>query len=158
MPQLKPEIEGQSIVFLGSFNPKIFQPAWLANQQLIREEEAESATIEIIHQRIVVLSTDWFKLHVTSERFQLSTRHVHYYEPLRDLALGIFRILRHTPIEMMGLNRDLHFQMPSEKSWHKVGHRLAPKEPWNEVLKNPGMRSLTNKGDRPDKFHGFMRK
>jgi hypothetical protein len=42
-----PEIQGISIVLLVDFNPKIFQPAWFAAQNLIRQQEADEATIHI---------------------------------------------------------------------------------------------------------------
>ena len=34
----RPEIKAFSIVLLGDFNPKIFQPAWFSAQGLIREK------------------------------------------------------------------------------------------------------------------------
>ena len=156
MSNLTPELEGHSIVLLGSFNPQIFQPAWFGNQELVRKEEAENASIEIIHPRIVIFSMEWFQLQVTPDRFCLSTVQVHYYEPLRDLTRSIFQILRHTPIDKMGLNRDLHYLMPSEESWHRVGDRLAPKEPWKEILQKPGMRTLIMEGARPDGLEGII--
>ena len=63
------EIEGVSIVLLGDFNPKIFQPAWFAAQELIRKEEAESAEIEVIHPEVVVFSLDWLRIQVTRNRW-----------------------------------------------------------------------------------------
>jgi hypothetical protein len=58
---------------------------------------------------------------------------------------------------MMGLNRDCHFRMPSEEAWHVFGHRLTPKEPWAGILTEPGMRSLTMEGVRPDNLKGYIR-
>ena len=46
---MKPELYRISIVLLGNFNPKIFQSAWFASQNLIRKIEANEAKIEIIH-------------------------------------------------------------------------------------------------------------
>lgn len=156
MTSPKLEIDGHSIVFLGSFNPQIFQPAWFSNQNLIRKEEAETAKIEIIHREVVTFSTDWFRLEVTPERIILSTNQSQYYEPLRDIVLGTFRILHHTPIAKMGLNRDHHFLMASEEAWHAIGHKLAPKDPWCSILEKPGMASLTMQGKRPDQYKGAI--
>jgi hypothetical protein len=153
----KPEIEGVGIVLVGSFNPQIFQPAWFAAEGLIREEEAQAAKIELIHRQITLFSLDWLHLRVTDEQFAATTTQSAFYEPLRDLVLGTFRLLRHTPIRMMGLNRDAHFRMSSEDAWHAFGHRLAPKEPWAGILKEPGMRSLTMEGLRPDNLKGYIR-
>jgi hypothetical protein len=44
----------------------------------------------------------------------------------------------------MGLNYQMHFAMESEKAWHQIGDRLAPKEGWNGVLEGrPGLLSMT---------------
>lgn len=153
----KLEIEGVGIVLVGSFNPKIFQPAWFAAENLIRKEEAQAANIELIHPQVARFSLDWLQLQVTEEQFSATTTQSSFYEPLRDLVLGTFRLLRHTPVRMMGLNRDSHFRMPTEEAWHAFGHRLTPKEPWAGVLKEPGMRSLTMEGLRPDGFQGYIR-
>ncbi len=157
MNQLRPEIEGATIVLIGSFNPKIFQPAWFAAEDLIRKEEAETASIEVIHHKVTSFSTDWFSLQVTDGRFTASTAQSPSYNPLQDLVLSTFRLLRHTPIHMMGLNWNFHFLMASEDAWHALGHRLAPQEPWNNILENPGMRSLTMEMVRPDAFGGYIR-
>jgi hypothetical protein len=153
----KPEIEGVGIVLVGSFNPKIFQPAWFAAENLIREEEAQAANIQLIHPQVARFSLDWLQFQVTAEQFSATTTQSSFYEPLRDLVLGTFRLLRHTPVRMMGLNRDSHFRMPTEEAWHAFGHRLTPKEPWAGVLKEPGMRSLTMEGLRPDNLPGYIR-
>ena len=150
----KPEIEGMSIVFRGDFNPKIFQPAWFAAQGLIRNEEADEAKIEIIHPTIVVFSLDWLQIQIEPNRFYAGTNQSPYYEILKDLVLGTFRILSHTPIKIMGINYDSHFPMDSEDAWHDIGHRVTPKEIWNKVLKKPGLRSLTIQGERPDDHKG----
>lgn len=115
-----------------------------------------SAKLEILHREIVSFSTEWFRLEVLPERVLLSTTQGQYYEPMRDLALGTFRILRHTPITKMGINRDFHFRMPSEEAWHAIGHRLAPKDAWKDVLLEPGMASLSMQGRRPDQHQGAI--
>jgi hypothetical protein len=157
MSQPKLEIEGVGIVLVGSFNPQIFQPAWFAAEGLIPKEEEEIAKIELIHREIASFSTDWLHLQVTTDRFSATTTQSSFYEPLRDLVLGTFRLLRHTPILQMGINRDAHFRMASEEAWHAFGYKVAPKEPWAGILKEPGMRSLTIEGQRSDQLRGYIR-
>lgn len=152
----KLEIQGHSIVFVGSFNPAIFQPAWFSHENLIREAEAEQANIEIIRREIVSFSTDKFRIEVLPERMLLATTQNSFYEPLRDLALGTFRTLRHTPITNMGINRDFHFKVESESTWHAIGDKLAPKDLWDSVLTQPGLKGLTIQGKRPDEYHGAI--
>jgi hypothetical protein len=153
-----PEIQGISVVWLGDFNPKIFQPAWFAAEGLVRKQEAEEAKIEIIHPEVVTFTLEWLILQVTRERFFVSTSQEPYYEVVRDLVLGTFSLLRHTPVHKMGINRDMHFRMDSEEAWHAFGHRLAPKDLWKDILgENPGMRSLTMEGRRQDGCKGYTR-
>jgi hypothetical protein len=146
MPDFPCEIEGANIVLVGNFNPSIFQPAWLAAHGLIRPEEGEEAKVQVISPQVTSFSTDWLSLVVTDERFHASTSDPSHYEPLRDLVLGIFILLEHTPFTRMGINRDMHFKMPSVDVWHSVGHLLAPKEIWREFLVNPGLNSLVIQG------------
>lgn len=154
MAERVPEIEGANVVLIGDFNPKIFQPAWFAAQQLIRNEEAEDAKIDIIHSAFVSFSLEWLRLEVHQNRFFAATHQKPFYSPLRDLVVGTFRILSHTPVRMLGINCDFHFPMGSEQAWHAVGHRLAPKEMWRGILDKPGIRSLSMEGRREDEFIG----
>jgi len=152
--ELKPEIEGVNIVLLGSLNPAIFHPAWFAREKLIQLEEAERADIKIVSPEVSVFSIGWLALEVTLDRFAARTTQIQHLEPLRDLVLGTFSLLRHTPVKQMGINRLAHFRSPSEDEWHKLGHRLAPKEPWAGLLEKPGMRRVSMLGQRPDQYRG----
>jgi len=138
----KCESEGASIVLLGSFNPGIFQPAWFGAHGLIRPEEADTATINVIHPEVCAFATSWFSIQVLRDRFVAQASDAGHYLALCDLVLGVFQLLEHTPFDKMGLNRFLHFRMPSEEQWHAVGDLLAPKEPWHGILRRPGLRSL----------------
>ena len=89
-------------------------------------------------------------------RFMISTTQPPLYDSLRDLAIGTFRILRHTPLAKLGLNRDFHFRLESEEAWHAIGHKLAPKEHWDPILENPGTRSLAIEGTRPGGLAGAV--
>jgi len=153
-PEVK--IKASSIVLIGDFNPKIFQPAWFAAEELIRKQEAEEASIEIIRPEVVSFTLEWLKMIVTHDRFQTSTTQKPYYDIMRDLVIGTFELLQHTPIRMMGINTEIHYQMKDEDEWHSLGHRLAPKELWDTTLNKPGMQSLTMKGERSDGFKGYI--
>ncbi|AEB09813.1 hypothetical protein [Desulfobacca acetoxidans] len=150
-------IQGLSIVLLGDFNPKIFQPAWFAQENLIRAPEAEAADIKIINPEIVIFELEWLELQVTRDRCLFGTTQEAYYEVVRDLCLGTFKLLRHTPIQKMGINRNYHFRMNSVEEWHAFGHKVAPKELWISVLKTPGLASLTIQGMREDDLKGYIR-
>jgi hypothetical protein len=154
-PQLK--IQEVSIVLRGAFNPAIFHPSWLAAQDLIRSQEAEEAEIGIVHPQVAQFESGWLRMNVTTDRFQVDTSQEPFYEPLRDLVIGICQIMVHTPLRVVGINRDFHYGLASEDTWHAVGHRLVPKQDWEEVLSSPGMRTLTVEGQRPDGLQGYIR-
>ena len=156
---MRPQLvyQGVNIVLRGDFNAAIFHPSWLAAEDLIRLQEAEAAEIEIVHPKVAVFTTEWLQLRVFGDRFQAGTVQEAYYEALRDLVVGVFTLLNHTPLRLMGMNQDFHYRLESEEAWHTVGHRLAPKEYWKAALNNPGMRSLTVEGRRPDNLDGYIR-
>lgn len=156
MEGLKPEIEGLSIVLLGSFNPGMYHPQWFARMGLIRDEEAKSAKLDVVHNDITSEMIGSIKIQVSSDRFTASTTNAGDYEPLRDLVAGTFKILPHTPIRMLGINLDAHFRIASVDAWHSLGHRLAPKELWGTVMNKPGLISLTIEGNR-DVKKGYLR-
>jgi hypothetical protein len=151
-----PEISGTSVVLIGSFNPAIIQPAWLASKGLIGESEADAANIDVITHDISAFSTDWLRVLVTGDRFLCASEVAPSFDLLRDLTVGIFRHLAETPITAMGINRSFHFPAPSEEAWHAFGHKLAPKDIWNDVMSNPGTRAVVIQGARPDKAVGHV--
>jgi hypothetical protein len=151
-----PEIEGASVVMIGSFNPAIFQPRWLGAQHLIRPEEAENAKIEIVRPEVADFSTEWFQLQALQNRFQITSADPRQYAPLCDLAQAIFAILPHTPVTTLGLTRNFHFKMPSVASWHAIGNLLAPKDTWNPIMAEPGLRSMLIQGRRKEADGGIL--
>lgn len=153
-----PEHDGTSVVLLGSFNPKIFQPAWFAAQKLLPPEEGTEANVQVIGNDVCLFETDWFRLEVLSERWSLQSQSTPAVGAIRDLALGTFRILRHTPITRIGLNTFGHFALGSPEQFDAFGHALAPKEQmWEPILESPGTLSLTVHGERPDDYKGHIR-
>lgn len=150
------ELGGASIVLIGSFNPAIFQPAWFGAEGLLPKSEAEGAEIEMVHPDFVSFSTEWLVVQVTREQLAAVSRR-EPYDSLRDLVVGTFSLLSHTPLRSMGINRDSHFAMPSQDAWNDLGWRYAPKEAWEGVLTRPGLLSVTVQDVRPDEYRGFVR-
>ncbi|MBN1875907.1 MAG: hypothetical protein JXA33_16915 [Anaerolineae bacterium] len=153
-PQL--EVQGTSIVLRGQFNPAMFHPAWFAAQNLIRQQEAEAADVKIIHTDLALFDVEWLQVSIIKDRFMVATIQQAYYEALRDLVVGAFTLFNHTPLRVIGINREFHYALASEKAWHAVGDRLAPKQYWNDFLNKPGMKSLTIQDVRPDALPGYV--
>jgi hypothetical protein len=148
MAQRVPEINGASIVLTGSFNPAIFQPQWFVRQNLLPEAEAETAkNLVLLAQQaaqVCDFETERFRIQVTTDRFMVMSKAAANPIPIRDLLLGTFFILEHTPATAVGLNRHMHFHLDTVEDWHQLGDRLAPKDGWKGILRGgrPGMRSL----------------
>lgn len=154
---IEPKLVGASIVLRGAFNPPIFQPAWFASEGLISAEESQDATKEVlVHREFVSFVSDSFDLQVTSDQFQVGTSRAPSFSVLRDVVVGTFTLLSHTPVKALGVNRFAHYLMPSEDDWHKLGQRLAPPSNWEGFLKKPGMASITILAKRPDDRYGSI--
>lgn len=147
MPSL--ELDGVSIVLLGLFNPAIFQPMWFKAHGLIRGDEAESAQkITVISPEISQFKIGEFMMEVWRERFMASTNDTTLFQPLRDLVIGAFSLLEHTPIKAIGINRTMHFSIADIDTLNRFGDFLAPKDSWKELMDTPGLAVMIMKYPR----------
>lgn len=142
MPDRIPETQEVAIVLLGDFNPKIFQPAWFASHGLMRDKEAESADIKVIHPEIAQFSLDWLTLTVTRGQFVAASSADSPFELLRDLVTGCFELLVHTPVQFMGINRNMDYLLASEDELHALGFHLVPQASWSKLFSDPRMASV----------------
>ena len=125
-------------------------------QGLIRPEEADGAQINTIRTELADFETEWCRFEVLQDRFNITTEDPRQYGPLRDLAIGIFTILPHTPIQRFGVTRIYHFRADSLEQWHAFGHTLAPKACWDSILEKPGLRSMQMWGSRKGSERGAV--
>lgn len=125
------EQDVHSIVVVGDMNPRIFHPLWFAREGLLTESEAEEADIKLIHPDISAFSANWLEVQVSREKFIISTKMEAYFEPLRDLAIGTFSLLAHTPLKAVGVNFDRHVKARQEKL-EELTNKFAPKNFWEE--------------------------
>lgn len=146
----KAEIFTSAIVVVGAFNPTIFSPDWLARQGLIGEDDvavaregSQGRELLISHQ-VTTFETGWFALQVLQNQFSLTSK-----EPLspavKDLAVGIFQLLPHTPVTAVGMNFLAHYKLSNEQAYHKLGDVLAPKSIWKALYPelHAGLANLT---------------
>lgn len=145
-----------SVVLIGNFNPAIFHPSWFARHDLVPDREAEAAELEVCLPQISRFRLSWFSFEATEEKLVLKSSDESHFAPLRDLVVGTFRLLSHTPIKKLGINRQLHFDVLSEKNWHHIGHTLAPKAIWDGLLEAPGLKLLNVEGQRTDGHPGVV--
>jgi hypothetical protein len=148
------EIYTVSIVLLGDFNPTIIQPYWLSNKKLIGEQDAANADIKLIHKDLVRFDSDWFFLDVNKVRFELRTSKQPYFEPLKDLTVGIFHFLKETPIRAVGINHIFHLPFRDDDQNIKFGNSLASLNNFSTFMDNPRVYNLQvidqkRKDDKP---------
>jgi len=136
------QIETLSIVFIGDFNPVILQPFWLANKNLIREDEASNANVEIIHNDIVKFDLDWVVIEITKNRCQFRTNKSPYFEAVKDLATSVFRILKETPIKALGINHVFDLSLRNAEEYYEFGNVLTPLNIWSDSLNKPRLLNL----------------
>ena len=127
---IPPDISTCSIVLLGQFNPAIFHPAWLQGKKI--EEEDSSLDSELLtHRDIATFTIDARTYLVRTDRFQIETRSIPWVSIL-DITTKIFsEHLFNTPVSAFGVNRTVHFRLPSISSRIQLGRMLAPIEPWD---------------------------
>ena len=117
---MKPEIIELSLVFIGDFNPSIFHPSWLVQNDLIKETEGDNADINIVHKNASKFSIDSAEFDISRSRFQIKTARESYFESVRDLGFSIFKILNETPLRGLGINYNYHYKLNS-KDYLEIG-------------------------------------
>jgi hypothetical protein len=90
-----------------------------------------------------LFTTEWFKAEVLPDRLQVSTHLPPYYPLLRDLATGILSVLDSATATALGINFSGHFSQRSAEVWENLGQRLAPRDFWSQLLKKPGLDTIS---------------
>src|SRR5258708_3380121 len=147
MPTLKQN--GLRIVAVGDFNSKIFHPSWFVAENLISGTEAKDPTDLFIAEQLATFKLPWVTVRVVPQQFAVETTQDSHSEPLRDLVVGTFRLLRHTPVRQLGINVDQHYFCEDLDRWNNFGHRLAPKGEWLKIMKDPGLLWMRMKEKAP---------
>ena len=123
-----------SVVVVGSFNPTIFQPEWFEKNQLISRPDLDSTNIELVHPDISRFDLPWCHVDVRQERFTLRCKDEAFFPMVRDLSIGVFKLLEHSPIKATGINSIITYHADSDEEWHNIGNTLVPKQIWKKYL------------------------
>ena len=137
------QIETRGLVFIGDFNPSIFHPYWLASKDLIQEEEAKNAKIEIVMNELSRFQLgEWLNIEVSRNRCDFKTMKKPYFYPMFDLAINIYKILGETPIKAVGINNVYDLSLKDAESYYKFGDVLAPLSNWDTALTSPKLLNI----------------
>ena len=122
----------------------------------------------MVHPEITQFKTRQFRVSVELNKFIATCEAIHS-NIVRDLVISCFgRVLIHTPITLMGLNRELHFSCGSEAQRSKFGFSVAPPEVWgrwgeqikktasSEKVHGGMMRVQMREQPRPDDYAGYI--
>lgn len=143
MPVKEKEIYTLGIAILGNFNPSIITPHWLANKGLIRNSEADSAKVDIIHPEISRFELrDWLTVEISQSRADFKTKRESEFMAMRDLICGLFSLLKETPIEAMGINHLVHFTLKDFKEYENFGYWFSPVKTFGDVLHEPKLQNI----------------
>ncbi len=124
----------------------------------VPEQEAVEADVQLINREFCHIRLGWVDLVVLEDRLQAETTSETVNDgQIRDLLVGVLRLLPHTPIKGGSIHHRTEIAIETEEEWHKVGHILAPKEVWEGVLDKPGMFDFAMVGVRPDDLKGAIR-
>lgn len=136
------EEDRPSIVVAGTFDPRLLHPQWFRAEGLLGQEEADGAEVKVVHPDVTEWSTDQIFVQATRVRFMAQGVVTSAAEQVRDLVLGVLKVLDRVPASAIGVNRSMHFDVGGEASWHRVGDALAPKPLWHKHLGKPGLLAL----------------
>ena len=141
---------------VGDFNPAIFHPAWIEKANVFPVSVINKAEIKIVHSQVTQLKISEIDFFIESGIFQASTRDERESDILKDSLIGIFERIEETPIKALGINWSGIFSLETEKKWHSLGHILAPKDLWNKICDQPGMKKLVMKAKNPYEENGCL--
>jgi hypothetical protein len=142
------------VVVRGDFKPVNVSPTWLRDQGLIGESEHEEAAFEVLlPNEIAIFNAGWLRCQAAPDSLTLQTDQQAEVERLRDVAVGMLRILE-KPISLLGINRLVHFSVRNTQQWHSIGDHVVNNGLWDDILNASGMRVATYWGQRPDKYAG----
>lgn len=130
-----------TIVVIGSFNPAIISPYWLSSKNFIRESEAASAKVNLIHPEITNFDLEWVDFEVSQQRFSIHSSKEPFFDAVIDLAFNIFNILRETPITSYGYNHHKYITLIDEEKYYEFGNRLCPLSNWS-AFSNPRLQRI----------------
>jgi hypothetical protein len=100
---------GLRLAVEGNLNPMIFVPSWFRREALLRDEEVEVAQRNLeADSFLVAFKTDDFSFVASTDRLELVSLNEGLHLVLRDLALNMFTLLRHTPLSELVVTRFVH--------------------------------------------------
>lgn len=113
-----------TIVFLGNFNPAIFQTQWLDRYKILPSQDIQWAEgkdaqqIKVPDSTIILekvpnimvtptqtlLQFPSFQIEVFPDKYICSSKNKESFSLIKNVTISIFKVLEHTPITAVGIN------------------------------------------------------
>jgi hypothetical protein len=147
------EQRATTIVLLGRFNPRIFQPMWFASRKLLAEHDVEPESVVVTDGLSAFRRRD-ISLFCAQDRCQFgSTPTTPTPDILRDLATETFTVLRETPIRQIGINHNTH--VPSTvRDWDTIAAQMGDPHRRFVLLEDQQLQTVQFGGPRDDGLNG----
>lgn len=126
-----PEIQEVSIVVIGSFTPEAISPSWLAFHGLISAAEADEATLSSDGSTLSQIDLGWGKFFVGRNRIQFFTSQSPWVRAKDFILKLLIDVIPSAPSSALGINITGHYPLSFHEK-ERLGHRLAPREPWGD--------------------------
>jgi hypothetical protein len=153
-----PPSQTVTIALFGSFNPMIFQPAWLTRQGVMEPELAARTEIVEDDSQLFAFATEKFVLEVSPQRFVVGTHDIELFGELLELVVRIFGTLSHTPVWGAGISHEAFFQLPDQAAVVAALQRFAStSSEWARLLGTPITPSFAVASPRRDGVAGKVR-
>jgi hypothetical protein len=147
--------DATTIIFVGEFRPVWISPDWLHEHGQLSDAELASVRFELlIPNEAIIFQAGWIRCIGNLQQLQFETQQEAEFERLRDLAVAVLRATPDLKLGLLGINRIVHFEVPSLDAWHAVGDNLVRNDLMDHVLNLSGMRNVTFWGTRPDPYGG----
>ncbi len=152
------DLTAMQVVVIAPFSPRALQPLELRGLGVLSDEDVLEAEFDCLFEDLMTFRLPWMQATFETGRLVADTDPSNPKpEAIRDFVVLLLRSTKIRGIKAIGINHDLHFPVSDEQVWHKVGHKLAPKEDlWDHVLDHPGMEGISVSGLRKDGKLGKM--
>ncbi len=125
-----------NVVWVSSMiTPLMFSPDWFRRYELMREEDIDTAHVNVGDDRI---TTDygWIEITCTPTRVIFQLTRTGLEGSLADLTSSILSMFPHAETTALGVNTLYIYDFHEKDTWNAIGDALVPKLLWEENNKS----------------------
>lgn len=126
---------------------------------MISNKEAEDSLKQqtfVSHPEISQFVLSFCLVQTLPDRLTITSTHEPYFTQIFEIVLAILNNLPETPVSQLGINLTYHYQYTKEESWHEFGNKIVPKDLWNSIGNQSGLKKLDIEIQRNDDYMGVI--